>query len=68
MLIPEVQAHKMEYNSLNSTLCKDCKLTPLCKGGCHLLRAMNRNPCIAEKYFIDEYIKILYLEQVQLNN
>lgn len=61
MLIPEAQAHKIEHNALNSTLCNDCKLIPLCKGGCHLLKAMNRNPYIAEKYFIEEYIKILYL-------
>ena len=68
IIIPEAQARKVEESPINNSICKDCKLTPLCKGGCPLIKSMNQKACIPEKYVIEEYIKILYLEEIQKNN
>ena len=45
--------------------CMECKLLPICMGGCPLKRILGKEPCIPEKYYINDYVKLLYLEAIK---
>lgn len=65
VLINDRKVRKLEYNPSNTDKCRKCKLIPLCKGGCQLLKNMDEDPCIVEKYFMNEYVKLIYEEEMR---
>ncbi|MCQ4925634.1 radical SAM protein [Tissierella carlieri] len=55
---------RVNYSHFDDEKCVKCKLLPICMGGCSLKRIMKKEPCIPEKYNIEEYIKLLYKEEL----
>lgn len=55
---------KIINEPFDKSKCLDCKVLPFCMGGCHLLDKMNIEECIPEKYFIEELVRLYYLEAV----
>lgn len=46
----------------NDPECRNCIVLPLCMGGCTYCRLNQKKFCIPEKYFLDKYIKKLYIQ------
>lgn len=46
------------YNPIHDSMCRDCEVLPLCKGGCPNKRLTGEGKrCSEHKYVIDEYFK-----------
>ena len=46
--------------------CQECKVLPICMGGCAKMRQKNGElPCIAEKYCIEEYVLNIWRKKIQ---
>lgn len=57
---------KMNTIAYDNEKCLNCKVLPICKGGCYLKRSLNMDECIPEVYFLDDYVKMLYKEEVNV--
>lgn len=57
----------LSYNPANDSLCKECEVLPICKGGCPNKRIANLKRCSEHKFVIEDYFKtcidILVLRQ-----
>ncbi|WP_297688051.1 radical SAM protein [uncultured Anaerococcus sp.] len=51
---------KEKYIGFKKDKCEDCNMLPICKGGCYLKHSLNQNECIPEKYFVEDYVRLLY--------
>ena len=58
---------KKSYNPIDTNKCRDCNVLPICNGGCFLKKSLKLDECIPEKYFLDDYVKMLYLEEKGVN-
>ncbi|MNC53824.1 hypothetical protein D3C75_1032670 [compost metagenome] len=54
----------VERDIFLKTKCVDCRLLPLCMGGCSKLEAMGEDECIPERYIFPELLKLYYEEQI----
>ncbi|WP_425448703.1 radical SAM protein [Dethiothermospora halolimnae] len=55
---------KMLRSPFNKEKCVDCKLLPMCMGGCVYEEKHNRDECIPEKYIIDHLLELYYKANV----
>ena len=55
----------LSKDPLSDNACKECKLLPLCFGGCNLVRVRTgRKGCIILKYNTDNWIRLLHKNKV----
>ena len=54
--------NRINMSVFNDPECRNCIVLPLCMGGCTYCRLNQKKFCIPEKYFLDKYIKKLYME------
>ena len=47
----------MIYDPTEDSECKDCKLLPICMGGCHQLRLQNLNRCCYMKSYLEKFME-----------
>lgn len=59
---------KMNTIAYDNEKCLNCKVLPICKGGCYLKRSLNMDECIPEVYFLDDYVKMLYKEEINVQD
>lgn len=55
---------KISESPFKNVKCRECKLLPMCMGGCTLKRISGQESCIPEKYNLEQYIKLLYKEAI----
>lgn len=63
--IKEENQFKDGFSVAFSDKCKECILKPICKGGCPLLDLKGMNNCFPEKYFFDDYVRMIYEEETR---
>lgn len=51
---------KEKYIGFEKDKCEECNMLPICKGGCYLKHSLNQDECIPEKYFVKDYVRLLY--------
>lgn len=49
--------NNLSYNPVHDTECRECKLLPICAGGCPKFRAEGRPQCHPLKGCLEEYLK-----------
>lgn len=59
----EVEENNSLYKRVNREAfeypkCKGCKLLPICMGGCALLEEIHDDACLAEKYILEDIIRL----------
>lgn len=56
------KGEQISFNEVETNLYNRKRMMPFCKGGCNLLKEIGEEECIPEKYILDEYIKLMYME------
>lgn len=56
----------MTYDVTNDEKCSQCKVLPLCMGGCPFNRLHNYERCKKEKYIIDNQILNIYGNEYEI--
>lgn len=44
--------------------CRDCRVLPMCMGSCTLFRINNELNCIPEKFYTEDFVQMLYKEEI----
>ncbi|MBU0670594.1 SPASM domain-containing protein [Patescibacteria group bacterium] len=56
-------------NPLHQKECRNCEILPICMGGCHMLRFWkNKKSCNEFKHDLDQFVKILRLNEINMGN
>lgn len=56
--------NRIKYSPFKDEKCLNCKILPLCMGGCPLKNFLGKEACIPERYSIEDYVKLLYKEAI----